>query len=664
MFSRGNWTVSLAWIAPPFAVALAIAASGCDSQPKELPRKASAAAQAEAAGQGQSPPAGTPAPSHVPTLAELAARVAAAVKKADVAEVALQQQLQKAAGADAKVLKGLYAEQKLRFFERDGNVTADGKAVVDLLAELDRHGVDRSGYRLPQFDAATKAITDAFAAERAALLTLSPHARAVQVGTAAVQWLRTGDGGEVALVRAGGDQMGDADREALATQLGALLAAAQKAREAVVTADVELTRHSVRYLVDFEMGKPAHPVFYTAPAAVRRMAETQADKLVARLGPARGHTAELLTAAWPSHPQYEALLASYDAYKKLVDAGGWQPLPKPPTKKLALGDFGPFVQALRDRLRKEGYGVGEGEAFDAELQDAIKDFQGRHQLEPDGVVSKATIAEMDTPADQRLKQVQLSLQRYRESEGRDPGEFYIYVNIAFQQLWLIDHGKVEQVHKVIVGNNDTDTDQQTLLKGKINRTKMFSQKMTRIILAPRWYPTQRVIELEIGKSLAKEPDYLEKHGYVKEVAADGTETVYQMAGKDNLLGDVKFQGPNKYNIYLHDTPFKQFFAKARRTFSHGCIRVQNPVDLAEFLLARDRDMTPGQIRAAIKEKEEKIIQLKTPIPVHIDYASAGVDGEGHTVFGADVYGYDQAFFDGQLPVEEAKEYKAASVRGL
>ena len=199
---------------------------------------------------------------------------------------------------------------------------------------------------------------------------------------------------------------------------------------------------------------------------------------------------------------------------------------------------------------------------------------------------------------------------------------------------------------------------------KINRTRMFSQKMTRIILAPRWYPTPRVIELEIGKSLAKEPDYLEKHGYVKEVAPDGTETVYQMAGKDNLLGDVKFQGPNKYNIYLHDTPFRQFFLKARRIFSHGCVRVQNPVDLADFLLDRDRDMTPGQIRAAIKEKEEKIVQLKTPIPVHIDYATAGADQEGHTVFGADVYGYDQAFFDGQLPVEEAKEYKAASVRGL
>ena len=521
MFSRGNWTVSLAWIAPPLAVAVAIAVSGCDSKPKE-PKKPAPAAEAETPAEAPEPAAAAPAPApasgHAPTLAEMAARIAAAAKKADAAETAQLAALQKAAGPDAKVVKGLYAEAKLRFFGRDGNLTEDGKGVVALLADLDRHGLDRTGYRLAQFDAATKAITDAFAAERTALTALTPQPRAVQVGTAAVQWLHTGEGGEVALVRAGGDQMGDADREALAKQLDALLAAAQKARESVVVADVELTREVVRYLIDFEMGKPAHPVFYTPPAAVRRMAETQADKLVARLGPARGRTAELMKAAWPTHPQYEALLASYDEYKKLVEAGGWQPLPKAPTKKLAVGDFGPFVKALRDRLRAEGYGVGDGEGFDSELQDAIKEFQGRHQLDPDGVVSKATVAEMDVPADQRLKQIQLSLERYRESEGRDPGEFYIYVNIAFQQLWLIDHGKVEQIHKVIVGNNDTDTDQQTQLKGKINRTKMFSQKMTRIILAPRWYPTQRVIELEIGKSLAKEPDYLEKHGYVKEVS--------------------------------------------------------------------------------------------------------------------------------------------------
>ena len=188
--------------------------------------------------------------------------------------------------------------------------------------------------------------------------------------------------------------------------------------------------------------------------------------------------------------------------------------------------------------------------------------------------------------------------------------------------------------------------------------------MTRVILAPRWYPTQRVIELEIGPKMATDPLFKEKEGYVMEVQPDGKEVVYQKAGKTNLLGDVKFQGPNKYNIYLHDTPFRQLFSKVRRTFSHGCIRVQNPVELAELILGRDKGMGRQAIKDAIAEKEEVEVKLQTPIPVHIDYASVAVDDEGRVQFGADVYGYDEAYFAGALPVEEAKEYKAASARGL
>jgi murein L,D-transpeptidase YcbB/YkuD len=217
---------------------------------------------------------------------------------------------------------------------------------------------------------------------------------------------------------------------------------------------------------------------------------------------------------------------------------------------------------------------------------------------------------------------------------------------------------------VVVGNNDTDVDQETRMKGKINRTKLFSHKMVRVILAPRWYPTPRVVELELQKHLATQPDYLEKHDYVRETQPDGTEVYYQKSGEENLLGEVKFQGPNKYNIYLHDTNARALFTRARRAYSHGCVRVDKPRDLAENVLGVDKGMSASEIRKAIEEKEEKIVNLKTPLWVHIDYVSAAVDGEGHVLFGADVYGYDKAFFEGALPVEEAKEYKAASVRGL
>ena len=606
-----------------------------------------------------------PAPVVALTLTQIAAQVAAEAKKLHDDEPAFLAKMHKAAGSDAKVLKSLYGDTAPRFYDRDGQLGEDGQALLELLGQLERHGLDKSGYRLSQIDAATRKVVDARASERETQLALEKTPHAALTAAAISGWLHTTQGSEAELVRAGGDQLGHAGLLALSGALQQLLVQGRATRDAVATADAELSRAVIRYVADFTLAKPAHPLLYTSPATVRKLADSQADKILATLGAAKGHTAEVLKGLWPTHPQYRLLFGAYDTYRKLADAGGWQPLPKLASKKLQKGETNPFVGAMRERLRVEGYEVGPaGDRYDDTLLEAVKIFQARHQLESDGVVGKPTIVELDVPAEQRVRQIQLAMERYRESEGRDPGEFYIWVNIAFQQLWVYDDGQMIETHKVICGNNDTDTDQQTQVKGKINRTRMFSQKMTRVILAPRWYPTQRVIELEIGPKMAKDPMFKEKEGYVMEVQPDGKEVVYQKAGKTNLLGDVKFQGPNKYNIYLHDTPFRQLFSKVRRTFSHGCIRVQNPVELAELVLGRDKGMGRQAIKDAIAEKEEVEVKLQTPIPVHIDYASVAVDDEGRVQFGADVYGYDEAYFAGALPVEEAKEYKAASARGL
>ncbi len=644
----------------PAFVLLFAGLTACGSREDAPKRKGADAVETAAA-----PTAEAAKPIASLTLTQIAAAVAAEAKKLHDEEPGLMAKLQKAAGSDGKVLKSLYGDSTPRFYGRDGQLGADGQALLDLLGQLDRHGLDKSGYRLAQIDAATKKVVELLAAEHETevALEISPHA--AMTAAAVVGWLHTGQGSEAELARAGGDQLGETGLGALSGALPQLLTEGRATREAIQTADLELSRAVIRYVVDFTLAKPAHPLLYTSPAAVRKLAESQADKILATLGAAKGHTAEVLKSLWPTHPQYLLLLGAYDTYKKLADASAWQPLPKLATKKVQKGETNVFVGAMRERLRLEGYDVGApGDRYDDTLLEAVKTFQARHQLEADGVVGKPTIVELDVPAEQRVKQIQLALERYRESEGRDPGEFYIWVNIAFQQLWIYDDGQMIETHKVICGNNDTDTDQQTQVKGKINRTRMFSQKMTRVILAPRWYPTQRVIELEIGPKMAKDPLFKEKEGYVMEVQPDGKEVVYQKAGKTNLLGDVKFQGPNKYNIYLHDTPFRQLFSKVRRTFSHGCIRVQNPVELAELILGRDKGMGRQAIKDAIAEKEEVEVKLQTPIPVHIDYASVAVDDEGRVQFGADVYGYDEAYFAGALPVEEAKEYKAASARGL
>jgi len=661
----GRWrSKTSSWISMVMLISLQLAA--CGAKPEEKP-KAETPEEPAPEAQPAAPTAQKPAaaPAHAPTLAEIAARLATEQKTLDAADSAEIQKLIKASAADAKVLKALYPAIRPRFFANDGALNDDGKAVLALFADLERHGVDRSGYRFAQMDAANQKIVDTFAAERNIWLALEKVPRAALVAAAASGWLRGGASGEATLVKAGGDKLGPEGLRALDAAVGDLAKAAAADRAAMLIADLEISRAAIRYVVDFTLGLPAHPVKYMAPAQIRRLSDVHADKIIEELKLSKDHMAGTLKKTWPTHPQYAPLLQAYDDYKKLADAGGWQPLPKVAAgKKLSKGEGGPFIAALRQRLAVEGYEVGSGETFDETLSEAFATFQARHQLEIDAVLTKTALQEFDMPAAQRLKLIQLALQRLRESEGRDPRDFYVWVNVAFQRLWVMDGETVVQEHKVIVGNNDTDTDQGTQMKGKINRTKLFSWKMTQVILAPRWYPTQRVVELEIGREMMKNPRFLEDHGYVREMQADGSEVVYQAAGKANLLGDVKFRGPNKWNIYLHDTPFKQFFTKARRAFSHGCIRTQNPIELANLILSKDKGMSPGQIKDAIKEKEEKIVILKNQIWVHIDYVSVLVDEKGHVAFGADVYGYDQAFFDGQLPVEEQKEYKAGSARGL
>lgn len=653
----------------PLLAALAALTLGLTACEGQEPDKNKEKPENGEAPEGAGSPGSAQAPVKAVTLAELVTKVSAAADQAKVAEAAELGKLVKAAGADAKVLTALHANGALRFFGRDGQANADAKALLSLLAELDRHGIDKAGYRLAQIDQATAAIPAALANERGVLLTMTRQPLAAVVGGAAALWLRGGEGGAVQLSRAGADKLGPAGLQALYQAVPALAAASAKARLAVLAADVELSRAAARYVIDLQIATPVHPVKAQTPAEIKKLADKNAEAILKVLGEAPGRLGDALKALWPTHPQYAKLLDAVDKYQQLVTAGGWQPLPKITDKAIKKGAVSPanleFIQALRTRLRTEGYDVSDGDLFDEELELAVKAFQTRHQLDGDGIITRSLVLEADVPADKRLRQIRLALQRYRESEGRDPGTgFYIFVNIAFQTLWVMDGGEPIAKHRVIVGNNDTDTDQLTMMKGKINRTKLFSHKMTRVILAPKWFPTQRVVELELQPKLAKDPSFLEKEGYVREVQPDGTEVWYQRAGKANLLGNVKFQGPNKFNIYLHDTPFRALFGKSRRPFSHGCVRVDKPLDLAELVLGRDQNMSAKAIRDIINEKEEKEVKLKTAIPVHIDYASAGVDEEGNAVFGYDVYGYDNAVYDGALPVEEAKEFKASSTRGL
>ena len=654
------------WVGPGAAcVALglgAVSLYGCDPDP-EAPVPAESPTPADA-GRRAAPPPPAPAAIDAPELADIARRIAEPAAAYHAAAEKRREAALAKVDEGAKVVRGLYEGGKLLFYKGDGNLSEDGQTVMKLLAQLERHGVATRPYKLERVDEATAGVVAAFAAERKALLAAAKTPDAARVAAVGARWMRSGKGTELELMQAGGDKLTPLDRKRLADGLDAVRTAAEATRPALWKADVEIARCVVRYFVDFLYARPAHPHETTSPATIRRLADKNADELLARLGDKRGAIANEMRAAWPSHPQYAALLGAVDRYAGFVADGDWDKLPSPPGKVVKKGARGAFVTALRARLAKEGYTVGSGDVFDATLVEAVERFQRRHQLTDDGEVSRSTIRELDVSAAMRLRQLRLALERMREANGRDPETFFVWVNVAGQFVRVYDGGKVIREHRVIVGKDNEDIDYEARIKGRINRTKLFSAKMSKVTLAPRWYPTPRVVDLELGPALAKDPDYFEKHGYVSEMNADGSERVYQKSGPTNLLGVVKFQFPNKHAIYMHDTPSRHLFKKSRRAYSHGCIRLENPVAMANFVLGRDKGWNKSKIKKILDEREEKIVMLKKPIPVHIDYVTATVDEDGEVQFWGDVYGYDQAFFTGQLPVEEVEEYKAASTRGL
>jgi murein L,D-transpeptidase YcbB/YkuD len=297
-----------------------------------------------------------------------------------------------------------------------------------------------------------------------------------------------------------------------------------------------------------------------------------------------------------------------------------------------LKSQGEPVRRLRARLAAEGYLPAAPEAqgsdlYDPALAGTVQRFQHFHGLEPNGKVDAPTLAELDIPAAGRVQQIQVNLERWRWLPN-DFGARYIKVNIPEFKMELVDGGKTALEMRVVVG------------KAQRNRTPVFSDKMDYLELNPYWNIPADIVKNEIEPGLAQDPSYLERKNM--EVVTDGGQQRYrQRPGADNALGQVKFMFPNQFDIYLHDTPADHLFAKAERDFSHGCIRLEKPLDLADYLLKDDPKWTPEAIRAAIATGEQKTVSIPRPLPVHILYFTAWVEEDGTVEFRPDVYGADE-----------------------
>jgi L,D-transpeptidase YcbB len=350
-----------------------------------------------------------------------------------------------------------------------------------------------------------------------------------------------------------------------------------------------------------------------------------------------------LLALRPENPQYRALRQMLGEYRALAAKGGWPAVPA--HLRLKPGQKGPAVATIAARLAasKDYPGpvpaAGTAALYSAPLQEAVKRFQRRHGLHDDGVVTPEVVSAMNVPVDQRIRQIEMNLERWRWLP-RELGDRYILVNIPEYRLEVWDGGKVPLTMRVVVGKQDT-------------QTPIFNDEMTYVVFSPYWNVPPDIAQGETLPEVLKDPGFLERTNMevldasgkpidpaLVDLSDPAKYRFRQRPGADNSLGLVKFMFPNQFNVYLHDTPADSLFARASRSLSHGCVRLENPLALAEYVLRDQQGWTRERIEEAMHGEEERTVKLKRPLPVYLGYWTARVSADGVMQFRKDVYGID------------------------
>ena len=375
---------------------------------------------------------------------------------------------------------------------------------------------------------------------------------------------------------------------------------------ALADADVLLTAAYVAYATDMLAGqvdpKTVSQAWYI-PAIPREI-----DSALVRGVQAPDMKVSLATMA-PQDPDYDSLRVAFARYRQLAATGGWSALPKnaPPA-------------AVLQRLSREGFASADPSALPA----VLRTYQQRHGLAPTGTLDRETLAALNVPADHRATQISANLERHRWLP-RSLGSRYVYVNVPAFHLTAFDSGRKTLEMKVVVGQE---------FEGRV--TPVFSDSMETVVFRPYWNITPDIQAQEIGPKAAADPGYLERSNM--EYYKDGSVTrIRQRPGGKNSLGLVKFLFPNNFNIYLHDTPEKALFAQTDRAASHGCIRLEKPAEMAQWVLGWGADQVQASMNSAT---DNKPVPVSPKIPVYIVYFTAYMR-DGQLQFGEDIYGRDE-----------------------
>ena len=368
---------------------------------------------------------------------------------------------------------------------------------------------------------------------------------------------------------------------------------------------------------------------YARTETGQRIAPARLDRLWTLAQPPRDLAAELAAArsqeglaAWlaglaPRAPGYRALVAARSRYALLTDVGGWPAMPE--GSALRPGDAGSGVTTLRARLAAEGYGAPTAapEVFDTDLAALLRTFQGLHGLDVDGVVGPATRAALNITAAERLAQIDASLERWRWM--RDAPRDRVVVDTGWQEATLFRDGRPVLRMRAIVGSPQ-------------HPTPMFRAPLTGVVFSPPWNVPASIATNELLPAAARRPGLLEAMG-IRWVGG----RLRQRPGPNNSLGLVKFDIDSPWGVYLHDNPGKGLFAQPVRAFSHGCMRLERPRELAAALLG----WTSDAVDAAIAKGATRRLALRRPVAVLVTHRTARVEPDGRVAFRPDIYGWDR-----------------------
>jgi len=425
---------------------------------------------------------------------------------------------------------------------------------------------------------------------------------------------------------------------------------ASRADEAgAVRFDVALTVSLMRYVSDLHTGRIDPHVF----GIDVNIAERKCDLpkfLSEQILPAADVRAALLRVE-PSYPGYERTIRALETYRRLVKEKTGQPFPAT-NRAIAPGQSYSSAPRLRQFLQLVGDLAADAPIpsdetkYDSALADAVRRFQERHGLTPDGRIGPKTLEELNVPLESRVRQIELTLERWRWLPAQY-GEAPIVVNIPGFMLRAYDDAfHVAVTMKVVVG------------RAYDHETPIFMSRLQSVVFRPYWDIPVSIAREEIVPAIEDDPEYLAKqnmeivNGRGEVVATDtvnrhllnqigaGSLSVRQKPGPNNALGLIKFQFPNEYSVYMHDTPARLLFSRSQRDFSHGCIRLEKPEELAGWVLRDNPGWDPDRILAAMNGEATLEVKLVHPIPVLVVYGTAIDLEDGIVRFYDDIYGQD------------------------